>query len=195
MRRFMTMEPAAKGECSVKSDLQLMAYESSSAAPVRQFDPERPDDSKMIKYPLGPDPAWVNIECNDNLGELDTFDGQPGNQAKPASTEPRPNQPRTNPWSPRSSEAPRRDSRRGDRAGHLRSMLQILAFVLVWAAATLTWGRWAEGGWWVMAGWFGLGVLSAALVGWVLDRSGVGTARDAKYRLRAWKSRQPSHPD
>ena len=193
MRHLMTTDAAAKGGCPVKSDLQLMTHGGSSAAPARLFDPERPDDSEMIKYPLGPDPAWVNIECNDNLGELDTFDDQPGKPATPASTEPRPSQPRTTPWPPRSSEGPRRDFRRGGRAGHLRSMLQILAFVLVWAAATLTWGRWVAGGWWVVAGWFGLGVLSAALVGWVLDLSGVGTAGNAKSRLRTWKSCQPSH--
>ena len=42
-------------------------------APVRLFDPEWRDDRVHIVYPLGPDPAWVNTEWQDILGESDTF--------------------------------------------------------------------------------------------------------------------------
>jgi hypothetical protein len=193
MRRLMNTDPAAIGGCPETSDLQRMTDDGGPATPARQFVPEWRDDTEVIEYPLGPDPAWVNIECCDNLGETDTFDGPPGGQAMPASIEPRPSRPPTTPWPPRSSEGPRRDSRRGDRVSHLRSLLQLLAFVLVWATATLSWGRWAEGGWWALAGWFGLGVLSSALVGWILDRSGVGTTGDAKARSTTRRSHQPSH--
>ena len=95
---------------------------------------------------------------------------------------------RTAPWPPRSSEGPPRYPRRVVRAGRLRSLVQILAVVLLGAAAVYSWGGWAAGGWFAVAGWVALGVLSLALVGWVWDLV-VARRLDRQFRDRPARRR------